>query len=107
MDQLNFFKKTHDTFSKNTHLSMLLSSKRMKNAEDKNIAPVFLTKREAAKVLNISERTLCNWMARRLVSYVRIGRTIRFRRSDLEQNIGTFFASRSRGENAINNFVRS
>jgi excisionase family DNA binding protein len=52
---------------------------------------IYLTKRQAAAMLQISERTLCNWMDRKLVSFLKIGRTVRFRRADLE-TVGTFVA---------------
>jgi excisionase family DNA binding protein len=53
----------------------------------------FLTKRQAAAHLQISERTLCTWMSRRLVPYIRIGRCVRFRKSDLDEKTGIHFES--------------
>jgi excisionase family DNA binding protein len=54
----------------------------------------YLTKQQAAELLQISIRTLDTWMARRLIPYLRIGRTIRFRQSDLEENVGTLIGRR-------------
>jgi excisionase family DNA binding protein len=54
-------------------------------------APALITKKQAAASLQISERTLCHWMNRRLVRYIRIGKTVRFRRADIEGNVGTVF----------------
>ena len=51
---------------------------------------LYLTKEEAAQMLRISLRTLCDWMAHGLVPYVKISRTVRFRRTDLEK-VGTLF----------------
>jgi excisionase family DNA binding protein len=53
--------------------------------------PTYLDKKQAANLLQVSERTLNSWMQRGLVSYLRIGRTIRFRKSDLELNTGVFY----------------
>jgi excisionase family DNA binding protein len=50
----------------------------------------YLDKREAATLLRVTQRTIESWMRRGLLSYVKIGRTVRFRRIDLEKNIGTF-----------------
>lgn len=66
----------------------------MKLTEDTATPTIYLTKRQAAEILQIAERTLCNWMERRLIPFVRIGRTIRFRRRDLEENTGINIASR-------------
>jgi excisionase family DNA binding protein len=56
----------------------------------------YLTKIQAADFLQISTRTLDKWMRQRRVPYIRIGKTIRFRRSDLENNVGRFFEARDR-----------
>jgi excisionase family DNA binding protein len=56
----------------------------------------YLRKTQMAELLQVSVRTLDNWMARRLIPYIRIGRTIRFRRTDLENNIGNLFEKRDR-----------
>jgi excisionase family DNA binding protein len=36
------------------------------------------SKNDVAQVFNVSRKTVFNWMQRRLIPYVRIGRTIRF-----------------------------
>lgn len=42
-----------------------------------------LTKQETAEYFRVEERTIEMWMKARLIPYVRIGRTVRFRMSDL------------------------
>jgi len=59
-------------------------------------ATIYLDKREAAAELRVSERTLSEWMAKRLISFVKFGRTVRFRRADLESNVGVLFPARTR-----------
>ena len=56
---------------------------------------IYLDKREAAAQLRISERTLSGWMRNRTIPFVKFGRTVRFRRVDLE-NGGVFFGARGR-----------
>lgn len=68
----------------------------MEVSEDVISHQTFLTKAEAAQFLRVSVRTVDNWMRRRLIAYYRVGGTVRFRRSDLEQNTGTYMARRSR-----------
>jgi excisionase family DNA binding protein len=86
---------THDTFRGIQHLfgNARKSAAFMQNTE--NPTPLLLTKPQAAQLLQISIRTLDLWMRRRMVSYLRIGRTVRFRRSDLEENTGVHFERRS------------
>ncbi len=63
---------------------------------------VFLNKKQAAEFLGIAQRTLCSWMERRLISYRKIGRTVRFHRAELEQ-AGTLVVSRSHKTAALIN----
>ncbi len=43
-----------------------------------------LTKHEAARFFQVSSRCLDDWMARGLVPYLKIGRTVRFRLADVQ-----------------------
>ena len=45
---------------------------------------LILTKRQLAARLNVSQRTIDNWIKKRCVPYYRIGRMVRFRLSDIE-----------------------
>ena len=47
----------------------------------------YLTKEEAAKSLNISTRTLDSWISRKLIVYLKIGRTVRFDPEDLRATL--------------------
>ena len=42
-----------------------------------------LTKQETADYLRVTERTIEAWMKARLIPYIRIGHTVRFRMSDV------------------------
>ena len=42
-----------------------------------------LTKQETAEYFRVEERTIETWMKARLIPYIRIGHTVRFRMSDL------------------------
>lgn len=50
-------------------------------------APILLTYKQAAKLLNVSDRTVWSWVHEGLLAAVRIGRTVRIDRSDLEEFI--------------------
>jgi excisionase family DNA binding protein len=47
-------------------------------------------KREAALYLKIGVRTLDDWMARKTVPFFKIGRTVRFKVSDLDTALEKF-----------------
>jgi excisionase family DNA binding protein len=50
------------------------------------VNPGFLTRRQAARYLQVSERTLSDWQRRRLLPFVKVGaRCVRFRRHDLDE----------------------
>lgn len=66
----------------------------MKVENQSDTERLYMTKSQTAAFLQVSTRTLDNWMRQRLVPYLRIGRTIRFRRSDLEGNLGTLIGRR-------------
>ena len=42
-----------------------------------------MTKKEVASLMRVEARTVNNWMAKRWLRFVRIGNTVRFRRSDV------------------------
>ncbi len=45
----------------------------------------YLTKIEVAQLFQLSTRTIDSWIAQGRLPYYRIGRTIRFRRSDIRE----------------------
>lgn len=55
-----------------------------KEAQVNSVAGEYLTKKEAANLLKVSVRTFESWLRRGFVGYLRIGRTIRLRRVDVE-----------------------
>jgi excisionase family DNA binding protein len=84
-----------DTFKVSPHTIFGAGSRNtMKSNKKIKQQSHYLNKHQAAELLQISLRTLDNWMSQRLLPYVRIARTIRFRRSDLEESIGTRFERR-------------
>jgi excisionase family DNA binding protein len=54
-------------------------------------AEPLLDKPQAATHLHISQRGLQEWMARKLIPYFKIGRTVRFRRVDLDAALDARF----------------
>jgi excisionase family DNA binding protein len=48
------------------------------------VALLYLRAEQVIEVLPVSRRTLSNWQARRLIKFYRVGRTILFKRSDIE-----------------------
>ncbi len=49
--------------------------------------PVYADKRAVAEAFGVSKRTIDAWMARGLIPYYRLHRTIRFRLSDIEAHL--------------------
>jgi excisionase family DNA binding protein len=49
----------------------------------------WLDTKQAAPLLGVTPRTLQNWQARRLLPFFKIGRCIRYKRSDIEQHLAT------------------
>ena len=47
----------------------------------------YLNKAEAADSLGISTRTLDSWLSRKLIPYLKIGRTVRFDPEDLRRTL--------------------
>lgn len=51
--------------------------------------PLYLSKKEACKYLNISNKTLNEWIATGDIPYKHIGKTYRFNRNDLDKFMAT------------------
>lgn len=47
-------------------------------------APFYLCAEQVIEVLPVSRRTLSNWQSRRLIKFYRVGRTVLFKRTDIE-----------------------
>jgi len=54
------------------------------------VALLYLRAEQVIQVLPVSRRTLSNWQARRLIKFYRVGRTILFKRSDIETCLEKF-----------------
>ncbi len=54
------------------------------------VALMYLRADQVISVLPVSRRTLSNWQARRLIKFYRIGRTILFKRTDIEAALEKF-----------------
>jgi len=50
-----------------------------------NLSDPLLTKQEAARELRVCIRSLENMMKARRLAYIRLGRSVRFKRSELER----------------------
>ncbi|MCH5385714.1 DNA-binding protein [Limosilactobacillus reuteri] len=51
--------------------------------------PLYLSKKQACKYLNISNKTLDEWIATGDIPYKHIGKTYRFNRNDLDKFMAT------------------
>ncbi len=51
---------------------------------------IFLRPTEATKLLPVSRRTLSNWQRRHVIPFYRIGRTVMFKRADIESALERF-----------------
>jgi excisionase family DNA binding protein len=59
-------------------------------AKVETASPYYLRPADATKLLPISRRTLSNWQRRHLIPFYRIGRTVMFRRADIEAALERF-----------------
>jgi excisionase family DNA binding protein len=53
-------------------------------------ALLYLRAEQVIHVLPVSRRTLSNWQARRLIKFYRIGKTVLFKRADIEAAVEKF-----------------
>jgi excisionase family DNA binding protein len=53
-------------------------------------ASPYLRPAEAVRLLPVSRRTLSNWQRRRVIPFYRIGRTVMFKRADIEAALERF-----------------
>jgi len=53
-------------------------------------ASPYLRPAEATRLLPVSRRTLSNWQRRHLIPFYRIGRTVMFKRTDVEAALEKF-----------------
>ncbi len=53
-------------------------------------ALLYLRAEQVIEVLPVSRRTLSNWQARRLIKFYRIGKTVLFKRADIESAVENF-----------------
>jgi len=53
-------------------------------------AALYLRPAEAMKLLPVSRRTLSNWQRRHVIPFYRIGRTVMFKRADIEAALERF-----------------
>jgi excisionase family DNA binding protein len=54
------------------------------------IALMYLRAGQVIQVLPISRRSLSNWQARRLIKFYKVGRTVLFKRTDIEAALEKF-----------------
>lgn len=48
------------------------------------VAQLYLRAEQVIQILPVSRRTISNWQARRLIRFYRVGRTVLFKRADIE-----------------------
>lgn len=60
-----------------------------KNDTRKNDFPLYMSKKQAHEYLNISNKTLDEWIATGDIPYKHIGKTYRFNRNDLDKFMAT------------------
>ena len=57
------------------------------NAADRRASDRLLTKRQVAELLNVTPRSIDNWMKRGLLPYLKIGRSVRFNASNVIRHL--------------------
>jgi len=61
-----------------------------KVVRDESVAPLYLRAEQVIQVLPVSRRTLSNWQARRLIKFYKIGKTVLFKREDIQAAVEKF-----------------
>jgi len=57
-------------------------------AETKQAIPAaWVDRKQLAKHLAVSQRTIANWMARRRIPYLKLGRTVRFSIEQVDEHL--------------------
>jgi excisionase family DNA binding protein len=70
-------------------VEVLNTFKEAKNDVYQDKYPVYLSKKQACKYLNISNKTLDEWIEKEDIPYKHIGKTYRFNRNDLDKFMAT------------------
>lgn len=58
------------------------------HSSDRQAVEEFIGKREAGRRLSLRPRTIDDWMKRGLLPYYKVGRSVRFKWSEVEQHLG-------------------
>ena len=65
------------------------SFKKAREVSQNDKYPVYLTKKQACEYLNISNRTLNDWIEKEDIPFKHIGKVYRFNRNDLDKFMAT------------------
>ena len=65
------------------------SFRKAREASQSDDWPLYLSKKQACKYLNISNKTLSEWISTGDIPYKHIGKTYRFNRNDLDKFMAT------------------
>ncbi|MCI6852356.1 MULTISPECIES: helix-turn-helix domain-containing protein [Limosilactobacillus] len=65
------------------------SFRKAREASQSDNYPIYLTKKQACEYLNISNRTLNDWIEKENIPFKHIGKTYRFNRYDLDKFMAT------------------
>ena len=68
----------------------LLSSRDIARIRDEQKLQALLTKRDIARELQLGRRTIDVWMRQGRIPFLKIGKTVRFRLSDVLEKLQTF-----------------
>ncbi len=72
----------------------VVASQIVSTSPSKNIVPLrYLRPAQVVSEFSVSRRTLSNWQRRRILSFSKIGRTVLFRRADVEAALDRFRVS--------------
>lgn len=70
-------------------VEVLNTFKEAKNGVYQDKYPVYLTKKQACEYLNISNRTLNEWLKKETIPFKHIGKAYRFNRHELDKFMAT------------------
>ena len=51
---------------------------------------IFVSKREVARLVSVSPRTIDNWMKDGIIPFIRIGRVVRFEEEQVRKALGKY-----------------
>jgi excisionase family DNA binding protein len=83
----DFFRLMEILINETTKTLAVIELKAEGRMNENPLSPGWVSKKRAAEHLGIGDRTLTDWMARRLIPYVRVGRKVIFNLREIDEHL--------------------